>query len=110
MPQRTTISITVSVAPHAATGLHALLRNRLTGASTAIEDSDEAAALGAELERLEQSDPEFGRKLRDRWAAGERRADHKTSKKIHNELTGPVTGTVIMVGEVHGEVHHHEGR
>ncbi|MDT7786888.1 MAG: hypothetical protein QOF58_5307 [Pseudonocardiales bacterium] len=76
MPEQPSISISVSIAPRIANGLHALVQKTLSDAAPQVKPKD----------------------------------DRRAGDKIVNRSDGPVHGTLVQIGKVHGDVNDYRGR
>ena len=105
------IAVATALASKAAAGLYDLVRTKLAESKeqTAILDSAAGAEPGSPpvlrlaeiLERAEQTDPEFGVRLRGEWvkiSTADSRGD------TANEITGTVSGNAVQARDIQGGI------
>lgn len=112
MPEPILVSIAAALAAKGATGLYDLVRRKfaknsgalaaLEAASSAPEDEGPITALAERLYEAEAEDGEFSEALREEWnKLPESRVSHGD---VHNSVTGTVTGKVVQLRDVHGNI------
>ncbi|MEU4251358.1 hypothetical protein AB0F15_28490 [Amycolatopsis sp. NPDC026612] len=112
MPEPILISIAAALAAKGATGLYDLVKRKfakdpaavavLEAASAAPEDTRPITALAERLYEAEAEDGEFAEALREEWQKlPESRVTHGG---VHNTVTGNVTGKVVQLRDVHGNI------
>ncbi len=115
MPEPILVSIAAALAAKGATGLYDLVKRKfakdpaavavLEAASTASAASDGTRPIAALAERLEEAeveDGEFAEALRTEW---EKLPESRVSQgEVHNTVTGNVTGKVVQLRDVHGNI------
>lgn len=112
MPEPILVSIAAALAAKGATGLYDLVKRKfatnptaiaaLEAASSAPEDDRPVTALAERLYEAEAEDGEFSEALRAEWdKLPESRVSHGD---VHNSVTGTVTGKVVQLRDVHGNI------
>lgn len=114
MAEPVLISIAAALAGRAVVGLYQFVKDRFAddpdataaleaaeNLTEAAEDSEEVQELGRQLERVENSDPEFGKRLRAEWAAVQL---HAETGGVTNQVTGTVHGKVVQARDIHGDL------
>ncbi|MBY8863899.1 hypothetical protein K7711_46070 [Nocardia sp. CA2R105] len=107
------ISIASSIAAKAAGGVYDLVRQKfaktrettavLDEAAGAPEDSTEVLNLAKALERAEQTDTEFGTRLRAEWA--KLAIDGRVGDgSLTNDVSGSVSGNVVQARDIQGNI------
>jgi hypothetical protein len=107
MPEPILVSIAAALAAKGATGLYDLVRRKfaknppaiaaLEAAAAAPEDDRPIAALAERLSEAEVEDAEFAEALREEWS-------RVSPGDVHNSVTGTVTGKVVQLRDVHGNI------
>ncbi|MEV6824575.1 hypothetical protein [Amycolatopsis sp. NPDC051102] len=112
MPEPILISIAAALAAKGATGLYELVRRKfaknppaiaaLEAAAAAPEDNRPITALAERLSEAQVEDAEFAEALREEW---EKLPESRVSRgDVHNTVTGNVTGKVVQLRDVHGNI------
>lgn len=109
MPEPILVSIAAALAAKGATGLYDLVRRKfakdptavavLEAASAAPDDDRPITALAERLYEAEAEDGEFAEALREEWE--KLPGSHGD---VHNSVTGNVTGKVVQLRDVHGDI------
>ncbi|MEV4053103.1 hypothetical protein AB0J55_18110 [Amycolatopsis sp. NPDC049688] len=112
MPEPILISIAAALAAKGATGLYDLVKRKfakdpaavalLDAASSAPEDARPIAALAERLSEAEVEDAEFSEALREEW--GKLPESRVSQGDVHNTVTGKVSGKVVQLRDVHGNI------
>ncbi|MFB9904964.1 hypothetical protein [Allokutzneria oryzae] len=119
MPEPTIMSIAAVLAGRAATalattalgGLYRYVKEQfspeaqqvLEAAVEAPDDTERVEELGRELERAEQADPEFGRRLREQYEQADVEI-HADNGSVVNQISGTVTGKVVQARDITGNI------
>ncbi|MEV7096163.1 hypothetical protein AB0M80_25255 [Amycolatopsis sp. NPDC051045] len=112
MPEPILISIAAALAAKGATGLYDLVKRKfaknptaiaaLEAASAAPDDNRPITALAERLYEAEVEDGQFAEALREEW---EKLPESRVSQgEVHNTVTGNVTGKVVQLRDVHGNI------
>ncbi|WP_439380178.1 hypothetical protein [Amycolatopsis lexingtonensis] len=112
MPEPILISIAAALAAKGATGLYDLVKRKFAkdpAATAALEaacgapsGTEPVKALAERLESAEAADQEFAEALRTEW---EKLPESRvTYGGVHNTVTGNVTGKVVQLRDVHGNI------
>jgi hypothetical protein len=109
MPEPILVSIAAALAAKGATGLYELVKRKfakdpeavaaLEAASAAPDAPQPITALAERLHEAEVEDGEFAEALRTEW-----QKLTITHGEVHNQVTGNVTGKVVQLRDVHGNI------
>ncbi|MGW3993781.1 hypothetical protein ACWEF6_09855 [Amycolatopsis sp. NPDC004772] len=112
MPEPILVSIAAALAAKGATGLYDLVRRKfakhppaiaaLEAAAAAPDDDQPIQALAERLSEAEVEDAEFAEALREEWA--KLPASRVSHGDVHNTVTGNVTGRVVQLRDVRGNI------